>query len=122
MVRLGFGYQLFDPMVPNSRELRFFAFEVPDMTLEEFEELDQGQDHPDRDEWADGLDEAIDVATTDCCDIWGSSKTPPDTLLWCDYNVKTTDDNLIKGCEILRFFFMRKGMAASAISEYREDW
>ena len=115
MITLGFGYRVDNGH--GSWNEKHFCFDVPDMSEEEFEELDQMPDHPDRDEWDDVLDEAICTATTDNCDLIGTGSM----WLFTDHNVATSDENLIRGCEILRSYFVSKGMACSAITEYNVD-
>lgn len=119
MVTLGFGYSLLDDET-GIFSRKFYAFSVPDMTSDQFDDLDQAFDHPDRDEWDCVFDEAGSTATIDCCDFFSTEKTPPDTFLWADYNVIVPEKKIIRGCEILRNFFIGKGMACSAISEFSE--
>jgi len=120
MVTLGFGYSLLDDET-GAFSQKFYAFSVPGMTSDQFEDLDQNFDHPDRDEWDDVYGEAVAVATIDCCDIFSTEKTPIDTFLWADYNVIVPEKKIIRGCEILRNFFIGKGMACSAILEFNHN-
>lgn len=121
MVILGFGYDILDSTLTRHTR-KFFVFEVEDLSPEDYEDLDQNYNHPNRDEWDDVLDEAIVMATTDCCDAWSTSLTPPEAFLRADYNKSTSEENLLRGCEILRNYFVSKGMACSAITEYNEGW
>lgn len=113
MITLGFGFSVYNDAT-DSYDRKFFAFSVPDMSSEEFEDMDQDSDHPDNDEWADTWDEAGSIATEDSCDVYDHMGD----YLWADYNVKVADSRLIRGCEILRNFFISKGMACSSIDEY----
>lgn len=119
MITLGFGYSLLNDD-NETFERKFFAFTVPDMSMEEFDELDQGSSHPDREEFAQVFDEAGVTATRDCCDLFSTETTPPNTILWADYNMEIPERFIVRGCEILREFFIRKGMATSAITEFTQ--
>jgi len=116
MVTLGFGYSLFDPE-SETYSRKFYAFSVEGLSRDEFERLDQDPDHPDRDEWDDVFDYAGSVATIEVCDMFSTEHTPADVILWADYNVIVPDEKSSLGCEILRNFFVFKGMACSAIGE-----
>lgn len=124
MLTLGFGFRvekrfqkvkngkIFDNG-HDSWNQKCFCFDVLELTMDEFDDLDQQHDHPDRNEWDEVLDEACCVGTTECCDTIGSDNF----LCYTDFNVPTKDENLIKACEILRLFFIRKGFACSEIKE-----
>lgn len=118
MLTLGFGFSLYDDNT-KTYERKFFGFGVPGMTSEEFEDLDQAYDHEDRDEWDDVFGEAAAVGTIDVCDFFSSMSRnyPDDWFLWADYNVKVPDEKLLRGCEILRGYFITKGMECTAIEE-----
>lgn len=128
MITLGFGYcinvrftkvkngNVFDNGHDRWNK-KFFCFDVPDMSMEEFDDLYQRHDHPDREWWDDLLDEACCVGTTDSCDIAGHN----DVFLWVDYNKETSDENLCRACEILRNYFIAKGMACSEVKELQGD-
>lgn len=117
MVTLGFGYSLWHDD-PGMHERKFYAFRVFGMNHEQFWDLDQNPENPNEAEWFDAYDKAGVVATTECCDIFSTDNTKESVILWADYNVSTTDDKLIRGCEIIRDYFISKGFKCSAIKEF----
>jgi len=120
MITLGFGYSVLDTKTGTS-ECKFYTFSVPSITPEQFEDLEQNFDHPDCEEWDDVFGAAAVVATIDCCDVFTTEKTPTNTYLWADYNVTVPEREIIHGCEILRNFFVEKGVDCSLITEYVEN-
>lgn len=117
MATLGFGYSLWHDD-RGVYERKFYAFRVFGMNREQFEDLDQNPENPDGAEWFDVFNEGGAIATTECCDIFSTDKTPESVILWADYNVSTTDEKLIRGVEIMRNYFISKGMRCSAIKKY----